>query len=144
MHFDTYSKSAERTVVPLTDKKMNRSADGQSSSAHNRRPPIAVKSSTIHGKGVFATRKIAADTRLIEYEGERITEKQAAKRRAEDGFNAGCGIGARDNALAPPLVDDRDAMRAPIFNSHLLVSQARLIPGDRPREAGGFFTQTCH
>ena len=87
MHFDTYSKSAERTVVPLTDKKMNRSADGQSSSAHHRRPPIAVKSSTIHGKGVFATRKIAADTRLIEYEGERITEKQAAKRHGSDPDN---------------------------------------------------------
>lgn len=34
---------------------------------------IVVRRSSIHGKGVFATRHIPAGTRLIEYKGERIT-----------------------------------------------------------------------
>ncbi|HWI15255.1 MAG TPA: SET domain-containing protein-lysine N-methyltransferase [Burkholderiales bacterium] len=35
---------------------------------------IAVRRSSIHGKGVFATMHIPAGTRLIEYKGERISE----------------------------------------------------------------------
>ncbi len=38
-----------------------------------------VKDSKVHGKGVFATRKIPAGTQIIEYQGKRITEKQADK-----------------------------------------------------------------
>ncbi len=42
--------------------------DGKKSSRR-----IVVRRSSIHGKGVFATRHIPAGTRLIEYKGERIT-----------------------------------------------------------------------
>jgi hypothetical protein len=45
-----------------------------------QRPLHIVRNSAIHGKGVFAARKIAAGTRIIEYEGERITARQASKR----------------------------------------------------------------
>ena len=45
---------------------------------------FVVRSSGIHGKGVFATTRIPAGTRLIEYKGERLTEKQADKRYAND------------------------------------------------------------
>jgi SET domain-containing protein len=55
--------------------------------SNSRRPPFVVRYSPIHGRGVFATRKIAAETCLIEYEGVRITEKQAAKRHGSDPDN---------------------------------------------------------
>lgn len=50
-------------------------------------PPIIVRHSTIHGNGVFATRKIKAGTCVIEYKGERITPKQAIKRSGTDPDN---------------------------------------------------------
>lgn len=48
---------------------------------------IKVRHSKIHGNGVFATRKIAAGARIIEYQGKRITEKQAEKRFGLDPDN---------------------------------------------------------
>jgi SET domain-containing protein len=48
---------------------------------------IAVRNSKIHGRGVFATRKIAAGTCVIEYQGERITARQAASRASADPDN---------------------------------------------------------
>lgn len=48
--------------------------------------PYVVRSSPIHGSGVFAQRKILAGTRIIEYKGERITWTQAIKRAAASGF----------------------------------------------------------
>ncbi len=48
---------------------------------------IKVRHSTIHGNGVFATRKIPAGARVIEYQGKRITEKQAEKRFGLDPDN---------------------------------------------------------
>lgn len=51
------------------------------------KPPFAVRNSPIHGRGVFATRKIPADTFLLEYEGERISDKEAAKRHGNDPEN---------------------------------------------------------
>ena len=45
-----------------------------------RRLPFVVRKSRIHGRGVFATRKIAKGERLIEYKGERITWQQAERR----------------------------------------------------------------
>ncbi len=50
-------------------------------------PAYAVRNSKIHGKGVFALRKIDAETRLMEYKGERITWKEAAKRQTHDPDN---------------------------------------------------------
>ncbi len=39
--------------------------------------PIEVLSSAVHGKGVFATRHMAAGERVIEYAGERISMAEA-------------------------------------------------------------------
>jgi SET domain-containing protein len=44
------------------------------------KPLYVVKNSKVHGKGVFATRKIPAGTLIVEYEGERISWKEAQKR----------------------------------------------------------------
>jgi SET domain-containing protein len=48
---------------------------------------ITVRHSTVHGNGVFATRKIPADTCVIEYQGDRITARQAAARKSADPDN---------------------------------------------------------
>lgn len=48
---------------------------------------IRVRHSVIHGNGVFATRKIPAGARIIEYGGKRITETQAEKRFGLDPDN---------------------------------------------------------
>ncbi len=42
--------------------------------------PFEVRASPIHGAGAFATRRIAAGTRLIEYRGERLTPAEADAR----------------------------------------------------------------
>jgi len=51
------------------------------------RPAIIVRHSTIHGNGVFATRKIPAGEFIIEYKGERITQREADKRAGADPDN---------------------------------------------------------
>lgn len=58
---------------------MTRAKDLASSADHSK-PLFAVRKSKIHGNGVFATRKIPAGTRIAEYEGERITWKEAVRR----------------------------------------------------------------
>ena len=45
----------------------------------NRRR-IAVRHSPIHGRGVFALKSIAKGTRIIEYKGRLITDKEADRR----------------------------------------------------------------
>lgn len=42
--------------------------------------PFEIRRSGVHGRGAFATRPIAAGTRLIEYAGERITPAEADRR----------------------------------------------------------------
>lgn len=54
---------------------------------HSRKRPFAVRSSKIHGRGVFATEKIPKGRRLIEYKGEIVTWKIADRRYADDGEN---------------------------------------------------------
>ncbi|SAI66573.1 Predicted restriction endonuclease [Bordetella ansorpii] len=44
------------------------------------KPWYAVRSSKLHGNGVFAARKIPAGTRIIEYGGRRITPEEADRR----------------------------------------------------------------
>lgn len=44
------------------------------------KPLYVVKDSKVHGRGVFAARKIPAETRVIEYKGERIAWKEADRR----------------------------------------------------------------
>jgi SET domain-containing protein len=45
-----------------------------------------VKPSTIHGFGVFARRDIPADTRVLEYIGERLTKAESLRRRKLGNF----------------------------------------------------------
>lgn len=47
-------------------------------------PKIIVKNSRIHGRGVYAARRIAAGERIIEYRGERITWKECDRRPPSD------------------------------------------------------------
>lgn len=65
---------------------MNRSSNTESAP----RPLHVVRNSRIHGNGVFAARKIPAGTCIIEYEGERISWKEAVRRenqKAADDFH---------------------------------------------------------
>lgn len=55
-----------------------------STSKSKPRRRFVVRSSGIHGKGVFAATRIPAGTRLIEYKGKRLTEAQVDKRYAND------------------------------------------------------------
>lgn len=48
-----------------------------------RTPLFKARSSKIHGRGVFAVRRIRKGTRIIEYVGERVSH-EAADRRYED------------------------------------------------------------
>lgn len=43
-------------------------------------PVIEVRSSALHGMGVFAARRIARGTRIIEYLGERVSHAEADRR----------------------------------------------------------------
>ena len=45
-----------------------------------------VKPSRIHGTGVFARVNIAADQRVLEYLGERVTKEESLRRRELDNF----------------------------------------------------------
>lgn len=47
-------------------------------------PKIVVKTSRIHGRGVYAGRPLKKGERVIEYKGERITWKQADRRPPSD------------------------------------------------------------
>jgi SET domain-containing protein len=49
--------------------------------------PYAVRRSTIHGRGVFATSHIPKGDRIIEYRGERITDAEADRRHPADPTN---------------------------------------------------------
>ena len=45
-----------------------------------------VKPSGIHGRGIFARADIPAETRILEYVGERISKKESLRRRKENNF----------------------------------------------------------
>lgn len=49
-----------------------------------RKPKIVVKNSRIHGRGVYAGRKLAKGERVIEYKGELITWKECDRRPPSD------------------------------------------------------------
>ena len=44
--------------------------------------PYVVRNSSIHGRGVFATRTIRKGAKIIEYRGQRTTGRSAASARA--------------------------------------------------------------
>jgi SET domain-containing protein len=47
-------------------------------------PAISVRRSGIHGRGVYAARRIKKGERVIEYKGERINWKEALRRHPHD------------------------------------------------------------
>ncbi|HJQ11717.1 MAG TPA: SET domain-containing protein-lysine N-methyltransferase [Gemmatimonadaceae bacterium] len=49
-------------------------------SGSSREPLYEVRKSGIHGRGVFATRYIRKGTRIVEYTGERISNREADRR----------------------------------------------------------------
>jgi SET domain-containing protein len=51
-----------------------------SMSRNGREPFYVVRKSRIHGRGVFAVRRIRKGTRIVEYTGERIGNKEADRR----------------------------------------------------------------
>jgi uncharacterized protein len=57
----------------------------QDSRAASSKPHWIVKESPIHGKGVFARRKIPAGSCIIEYTGERIDWSEAERRAEQKG-----------------------------------------------------------
>jgi hypothetical protein len=52
-------------------------------------PPYVVRRSRIHGRGVYATRRIRKGTRIVEYVGERISHEEADERYAYKGPDDG-------------------------------------------------------
>jgi SET domain-containing protein len=52
-------------------------------------PLYRVRSSRIHGKGVYATQRIRKGTRIVEYLGDRITHEEADDRYEEKGQDDG-------------------------------------------------------
>ena len=46
--------------------------------------PYRVRQSAIHGRGVFAARKIRKGTKIVQYKGERITWEEAERRYPVD------------------------------------------------------------
>ena len=64
---------------------MSKSTNGReplhvSKSANGREPLHVVRNSAIHGRGVFAARRIRKGTRIVEYVGERIDNDEADRR----------------------------------------------------------------
>ena len=51
-----------------------------SNSRKSREPLYIVRNSRIHGRGVFAARRIRKGTRIVEYTGERIDNDEADRR----------------------------------------------------------------
>jgi SET domain-containing protein len=47
-------------------------------------PKFVVRRSSIQGKGVFASRRIRPGTRIIEYQGERVSSEEADRRYDDD------------------------------------------------------------
>ncbi|HEV7388417.1 MAG TPA: SET domain-containing protein-lysine N-methyltransferase [Gemmatimonadaceae bacterium] len=57
-----------------------RGATLQPQRKRNTTPAYVVRNSPIHGRGVFADRYIRKGTRILEYKGERISNREADKR----------------------------------------------------------------
>jgi uncharacterized protein len=53
-------------------------------SKNGREPLYLVRTSGIHGRGVFSLRRIRKGTRILEYTGERISNKEADRRYDDD------------------------------------------------------------
>jgi hypothetical protein len=65
-------------------RAFNNGTDRMKNNPSRRGPRIVVRSSGIHGRGVFARRRIREGETIIEYKGERITEAEIERRYPED------------------------------------------------------------
>jgi uncharacterized protein len=81
----------------------NAHADGQL--------PFEIRDSPIHGAGAFATQRIPAGTRLIEYRGERLTPAQADARYPDDPgeVHHTCLFAIDDDVVIDAAVDGNEA-----------------------------------
>lgn len=61
-------------------EKAQKAKKGKKKKKKDKSPPFEVRKSDIQGKGAFASRRIRAGQRVIEYTGERISPKEEAKR----------------------------------------------------------------
>jgi hypothetical protein len=80
------SKNTAKTAAPH-HAHMRRAAVTRRHAADDN-PYVVVRSSKIHGRGVYATRRIRKGTRIIEYVGDRISHEEADARydsRPDDG-----------------------------------------------------------
>src|SRR5215467_4083231 len=68
----------------MSSKALSTRSPAPTRTSRRRQDKIVVKTSRIHGRGVYAARKIAAGERIIEYRGERITWKQCDERPPSD------------------------------------------------------------
>lgn len=73
--------------------------------------PFEIRPSLIHGLGAFATRWIAAGTRLIEYAGQRLTPGEADARYPDDpgGHHHTFLFAIDDDVVIDAAVDGNDA-----------------------------------
>jgi SET domain-containing protein len=69
-----------------------------------RRPMIEVSRSRVHGRGVFALRRLRKGTRVVEYVGERISHAEADARYADKD--------AKDNHTFLYIVDRKTVIDA--------------------------------
>lgn len=72
------------TCGPLGAGAAARYNPGMPNRPLNAEQYLAVRTSAIHGRGVYARRAIPAGTRIIEYRGERISVDEAEARYPDD------------------------------------------------------------
>jgi SET domain-containing protein len=83
------------------------SVDHARATAAERQPDmVEVRRSSVHGRGVFASRRIRKGTRIIEYLGERVSHQEADRRYEHKG--------ADDNHTFLFIVDGRTVVDAGI------------------------------
>ena len=73
--------------------------------------PVEVRESGVHGKGVFATRRISTGERIIEYTGARISWKEAQRLPSVDPDNPyrTAFFGLEDGKVINPAVGGNEA-----------------------------------
>jgi len=77
---------AYKIHTDMPDRKSAAQSAANAAAATDK-PLYAVRTSRIHGRGVFAARNIPEDTCIIEYHGKRITDDEASERGSSDPNN---------------------------------------------------------
>lgn len=93
-------------------------SDSLAAESRSKSRAYSVRSSPIHGRGVFATRTIAPGERIIEYRGERVSWDEALRRATAKG--------------------------APVNHTYFFsVSDGRVIDGESRGNAARFINHSC-